>query len=112
MVNRIAAVVAATTIAVALSGCGNVSAKTYDISPIFPLSAGKCAQYNGDQKGSGITATCMVTKTECKKAAADWRKAMEGAASTMRSSSVATESNKGHFGIERGIATREVSANA
>jgi hypothetical protein len=67
----------AATMAVALSGCGGANAKAYDISPIFPLSSGKCAQYGGDQQGSGVSATCMVTKAECEKAAADWRRAME-----------------------------------
>lgn len=73
---RVLAFFAAASIAVALSGCGG-SAKTYDIAPIFPLSSDKCAQYDGDQKGSGITASCMVTKAECEKAAVDWRKAMQ-----------------------------------
>jgi len=74
---RLFSVFAAASIAVALTGCQGADAKTYDISPIFPLSSGKCAKYGGDQEGSGITATCMVTKGECEKAAADWRKAME-----------------------------------
>jgi hypothetical protein len=62
--------------AVTIAGCGGSDPKSYDISPIFPLSSGKCAKYGGDQQGSGITATCMVTKSECEKAAADWRNAM------------------------------------
>jgi len=73
---KILVLFAAASIAVALAGCGGAGAKTYDISPIFPLSSDKCAKYGGDQKGSGITATCMVTKAECEKAAADWRNAM------------------------------------
>ena len=77
MTTRILAFFAAASMAVALTGCGGADAKTYDISPIFPLSSDKCARYGGDQKGSGFTATCMVTKAECEKAAADWRKAME-----------------------------------
>jgi len=76
MMTRIFAFFAAASMAAALTGCGGADAKTYDISPIFPLSSGKCARYGGDQEGSGITATCMVTKAECEKAAADWRKAM------------------------------------
>lgn len=67
----------AASIAVALTGCGGAEAKTYDIAPIFPLSSSKCAKYGGDEEGSGTTATCMVTKGECEKAAAEWRKAME-----------------------------------
>ena len=61
----------------AVSGCGGGSAKAYDISPIFPLSSGKCARYGGHEEGSGVTATCMVTKGECEKAAADWKDAMQ-----------------------------------
>ena len=74
---RIWALLAAAIMALALTGCGDAGAKTYDISPIFPLSSGKCAKYDGDQQGSGINATCMVSKNECERAAADWRKAME-----------------------------------
>ena len=74
---RVVAFFAAASIAVVLTGCGGSSAKTYDISPIFPLSSDKCAKYGGDQKGAGITGTCMVTKAECEQAAADWRNAME-----------------------------------
>lgn len=59
-----------------LASCGG-SGKTYDISPIFPLSSGKCAQYGGTEQGSGATATCMVTKSECEQAASDWREAMQ-----------------------------------
>jgi hypothetical protein len=77
MMTRICAFFAAASMAVALTGCGGADAKKYDISPIFPLSSDKCARYGGDQKGSGITSTCMVTKAECEKAAADWRTAME-----------------------------------
>lgn len=74
---RIVAFFATVGMTVALPACGGSDAKSYDISPIFPLSAGKCAKYDGDQQGSGITATCMVTKAECEKAAADWRRAMQ-----------------------------------
>lgn len=76
---RILAVFAAASMAMAVSGCGSADARTYDISPIFPLSSGKCAQYDGVQQGSGIYATCMVTLAECERAAADWRTAMENA---------------------------------
>jgi hypothetical protein len=62
--------------AVALSACGQ-GEKSYDISSIFPLTAGKCARYNGDEEGSGITATCMVSKDDCEQAAADWRESMQ-----------------------------------
>jgi hypothetical protein len=76
MRTRILIFLAAASMIVALTGCGGASAKKNDISPIFPLSSDKCAKYGGEQKGSGITATCMVTKAECERAAADWRKAM------------------------------------
>jgi hypothetical protein len=58
-----------------LSACGGGD-KTYDISPVFPLTPNKCAKYHGDEQGSGITATCMVTKDGCERAAADWKQAM------------------------------------
>jgi hypothetical protein len=77
MKKRLVALFAVASIAAAMTGCGTSDAKTYDISPIFPLSSGKCAQYDGNQSGSGLGATCMVTKTECEKAAADWRSAMQ-----------------------------------
>jgi hypothetical protein len=67
----------AASAAIAVTGCASAEAKTYDISPIFPLSSGKCAKYGGDEEGSGITASCMVTKGECERAAAEWRTAME-----------------------------------
>jgi hypothetical protein len=73
---RICAFVAAATTAAVLTACGG-GGKAYDIAPIFPLSSDKCARYHGDQKGSGITASCMVTKDECEKAAGDWRDAMQ-----------------------------------
>lgn len=76
MMTRIIACFVAASMAAALTGCGSADAKAYDISPIFPLSSGKCAQYGGHQGGSSITGTCMVTKAECEKAAADWRQAM------------------------------------
>jgi hypothetical protein len=76
MMTKIVASVAAASMAVALTGCGG-AAKSYDISPIFPLSSDKCARYGGDQHGSGLAATCMVTKSECEKAASDWRSAMQ-----------------------------------
>jgi hypothetical protein len=75
MMTRILACFAVASMAAALTGCGG-GGKTYDISPVFPVDPGKCARYHGDQQGSGITATCMVTKDECEKAAADWRTAM------------------------------------
>ena len=70
------AFVVAAIMAIAITGCGS-GGKTYDISPVFPLDPGKCARYDGNQQGSGPTATCMVTKAECEKAAGDWRKAMQ-----------------------------------
>lgn len=76
MRTRVFAFLVAASIAGAVSGCG-AGAKGYDISPIFPLSSGKCAHYDGTEEGSGLTAKCMVTKAECEKAAADWKKAMQ-----------------------------------
>ncbi len=57
-------------------GCSSADAKEYDISPIFPLSADKCAKYNGEESGEGLGATCMVTKADCERAVADWEAAM------------------------------------
>jgi hypothetical protein len=76
--SRVLPFFAAASMAAAVAGCGG-GGKTYDISPIFPASdpAAKCAKYHGDLGGSGITATCMVTQSECEKAAADWRQAMQ-----------------------------------
>ena len=71
------AFLAAVSTATALAACGSSDAKTYDISPIFPLSSGKCAKYGGTQQGTGITASCLVTKSECLRASSDWRKAMQ-----------------------------------
>ncbi|MHB8242589.1 MAG: hypothetical protein ACYDHN_11410 [Solirubrobacteraceae bacterium] len=73
---RVYTFLAAASMVATASGCGG-SAKAYDISPIFPLSSGKCAHYGGQEEGSGVTAKCIVTKDECEKAAADWKKAME-----------------------------------
>jgi hypothetical protein len=74
---KLVALFAVASIAAAVTGCGTSDAKTYDISPIFPLSSGKCTHYGGNQSGAGIGATCMVTKAECEQAAADWRGAMQ-----------------------------------
>jgi len=74
--SRIFAFLGAAIMAAALAACGS-GGKTYDISPIFPLTEGKCAKYNGEEQGSGITATCMVTKDDCEQAVADWKTAME-----------------------------------
>jgi hypothetical protein len=76
MTARLHVLVATVSMTAALGGCADSYAKKYDISPIFPLSSDKCAKYGGDQKGSGTTATCKVTKAECEKAARDWRSAM------------------------------------
>ncbi len=79
MKTRIFAFFVAVSTAIALAACGS-GGKAYDISPIFPLSPGKCAKYNGDEQGTGIGATCMVTKDECERAAADWNTAMQSGA--------------------------------
>jgi hypothetical protein len=74
---RFLALIAVAITAAALTACGG-GGKTYDIGPIFPLTANKCAKYHGEEGGSGITETCMVSKDECERAAADWTEAMEG----------------------------------
>jgi hypothetical protein len=58
-----------------LTACGNKDDKVYDIAPIFPLSSEKCAKYDGNIEGTGITAHCWVSKAECERAAADWNSA-------------------------------------
>jgi hypothetical protein len=73
---RILALVAVVSTAVVLASCGGDS-KEYDISSIFPLSEDKCERYNGDEDGEGPTATCLVSKEDCERAAADWRDSMQ-----------------------------------
>jgi hypothetical protein len=75
MTIKISTFIVAASMAFALAGCGG-NAKNYDISPIFPLTADKCAKYDGDESGEGFAKTCMVTKEMCEKAAADWDAAM------------------------------------
>jgi hypothetical protein len=72
-----AALVAA--IAMSFTACG-AEKKSYDIGPIFPLSADKCTKYHGTESGSGFAKSCMVTKSECEKASADWNRAMRDGA--------------------------------
>ena len=72
---RTLAVLVALTLTAA-TGCSSQDEKGYDISPIFPLSADKCARYNGEESGEGFGATCMVTKADCERAAADWAQSM------------------------------------
>lgn len=60
----------------ALTACGG-GGKTYDIAPIFPLDPDKCAKYDGEQQGSGVSESCLVTKDECERAAGDWANAMQ-----------------------------------
>ena len=74
---RLLILLAAVCSMTALTACGGGSGTQYDISPIFPLTEGKCAEYHGTEEGSGFTASCMVTKDECERAAADWHEAME-----------------------------------
>jgi hypothetical protein len=71
------AVLTAAATMLAASGCGSGDSKTYDISPIFPLSSDKCAKYDGRTEGTGIAARCWVTKAKCEQAASDWRRAMQ-----------------------------------
>lgn len=73
---RLGAPLAAASLILSVAGCSSADEKGYDISPIFPLSADKCAEYNGDESGEGFGTTCMVTKADCERAAADWRAAM------------------------------------
>lgn len=75
---RGAVLVLAITATIAIGGCSSGDERQFDISPIFPLSADKCASYNGEESGEGFSATCMVTKSDCERAAADWREAMRG----------------------------------
>lgn len=72
---RLLAIVAAIAMLV-VSGCSGSDEKSFDISPIFPLSEGKCEKYNGEEAGEGFGATCMVTKADCERAVEDWRAAM------------------------------------
>jgi hypothetical protein len=81
MKTRLFAFFAAGSMVVAMTACGG-GGKTYDISPIFPLSSGKCAKYNGEQEGSGLSETCMVSKDDCERAAADWEETMQSGAVT------------------------------
>jgi hypothetical protein len=81
MKSWILAFFAVASITVALSACGG-GGQTYDIAPIFPLDSGKCAKYHGDQEGSGIGESCMVSKGDCERAAADWQEAMSSGAVT------------------------------
>ena len=60
---------------VAVSGC--TEQKSYDISPIFPLTADTCDTYHGDQEGEGFAAHCWVTKSECERAVSDWNQSMQ-----------------------------------
>lgn len=76
MLMRLSVLLVTAGLAVVVAACGG-SGKTYDIGPIFPLSPDKCAKYGGTQEGSVPTETCMVTKEECERAAADWREAMQ-----------------------------------
>lgn len=81
MMTRILAFLLAASMGVALTACGG-GGKTYDIGPIFPLDPGKCAKYHGEEEGSGVTESCMVSKGECQRAAADWEEAMQSGAVT------------------------------
>ena len=64
---------ASAVLVLAVSGCGD-SGKTYDIGPVFPLSADKCKKYNGTEEGSSPFKQCWVTLEDCERAAADWAK--------------------------------------
>jgi len=71
---RTLGLVAVAAMTLAMAGCGNE--KAYDIGPLFPLTADKCAKYNGDAKGDGLHGSCMVTKADCERAVADWNQSM------------------------------------
>lgn len=70
------ALLVAVAASMALTACGQSDSKTYDISPIFPLSADKCVKYDGKTEGAGFGARCWVTKSKCEQAVQDWRQAM------------------------------------
>ena len=72
---KAAAFLTAAVMAAGMSGCSE-DEKAYDISPIFPLSADKCEKYNGEESGEGFGSSCLVTKSDCERAAEDWRVAM------------------------------------
>ena len=72
---RPAALLVAVTLMSAVCGCSSSDSKTYDISPIFPLTANKCAKYDGKSEGSGFAAKCLVTRDKCEQAVQDWRNA-------------------------------------
>ena len=67
----------------ALAACGTES-KAYDIAPIFPLTSGKCAKYDGKAEGSGFSSHCWVTKAKCQQAAADWQAATRSVPGAIR----------------------------
>jgi len=75
--SRVSAVAVAVILALSFSSCSSAEEKKYDISPIFPLSPNKCEKYNGEVEGTGISAHCWVTLTDCKRAAADWAASMK-----------------------------------
>jgi hypothetical protein len=75
--SRLIATFAVAITVLAVSACGQSDSKKYDIAPIFPLSSDKCAKYDGKAQGGGFSAHCWVTKTECERAASDWRQAMQ-----------------------------------
>jgi hypothetical protein len=52
-----------------MAGCGNE--EVYDICSLSPLTADKCAKYNGDGKGESLHKSCMVTNTGRKQAVVD-----------------------------------------
>ena len=70
------ALLVAVAASMTLTACGQGDSKTYDISPIFPLSADKCVKYDGKTEGSGFGARCWVSKSKCEQAVQDWRQAM------------------------------------
>lgn len=82
-VRRLAVLLSLAALTVGATGCGP-DQKTYDIGPLFPLSAGKCAKYDGDAQGSGAGASCYVTKEECENAARDWDAAMKNVPDALR----------------------------
>lgn len=75
--SRVVAFFAAAVTVLALSACSQGGSKDYDIAPLFPLTADKCAKYDGNAEGSGFAAHCWVTKEECEQATQDWRTSMQ-----------------------------------
>ena len=74
--SRVISFLAVSAAVMALAAGGQSDTTSSDISPIFPLSADKCAKYDGNAEGSGFSAPCWVTPAKCEQATPDWQQAM------------------------------------